>query len=369
MRRRLPVLPALGPIACTLALSVAAAASSPLASAAPPPSSLSATVPTEGSGEGSVPPTLEQATDRALKLEELVEEIRADRVALETRIRVTNERIFRQQEVLVEAAARLQEARRGLSERFVAMYKSTAMEPVSLLLSAESLGDLFRRMAFLARIAEIDNRALRDAVVAAAEADYQAAALEDLKAQDVTLRALLRQREADLVRARDEQNALVAKLTAQERERLRAYRAKRAKTRQAWRESSIPAGRPVPTAQAVVEPYADRTYLVAAYQPRRYRTTGETYTAVCSWYGNEFDGRPTASGQIFNQNDLTCASRGLAFGTRLALTRGGRGVIVVVNDRGPFIAGRDLDLSRAAARALGFSGVERVHVEVVTALE
>ncbi|MBE0476710.1 MAG: septal ring lytic transglycosylase RlpA family protein [Coriobacteriia bacterium] len=224
-------------------------------------------------------------------------------------------------------------------------------------------------MAFLARIAEIDNRALRDAVVAAAEADYQAAALEDLKAQDVTLRALLRQREADLVRARDEQNALVAKLTAQERERLRAYRAKRAKTRQAWRESSIPAGRPVPTAQAVVEPYADRTYLVAAYQPRRYRTTGETYTAVCSWYGNEFDGRPTASGQIFNQNDLTCASRGLAFGTRLALTRGGRGVIVVVNDRGPFIAGRDLDLSRAAARALGFSGVERVHVEVVTALE
>jgi rare lipoprotein A len=65
---------------------------------------------------------------------------------------------------------------------------------------------------------------------------------------------------------------------------------------------------------------------------------------------------------------LTCASRTLPFGTWLALTRGGNRVIVVVTDRGPFIDGRDLDLSRRAARELGFSGVEPVHVEFVQPL-
>jgi rare lipoprotein A len=102
--------------------------------------------------------------------------------------------------------------------------------------------------------------------------------------------------------------------------------------------------------------------------PREYRSTGERYSAVCSWYGPGFNGRNTASGQVFNQDDLTCASRTLPFGTVLALTRGSRRVIVYVNDRGPYIAGRDLDLSKAAAAALGFSGVATVQVEVVTAV-
>jgi len=71
---------------------------------------------------------------------------------------------------------------------------------------------------------------------------------------------------------------------------------------------------------------------------------------------------------LLSSETLTCASRTLPFGTVLALTRGSRRVIVYVNDRGPYIAGRDLDLSKAAAAALGFSGVATVQVEVVTAV-
>jgi rare lipoprotein A len=115
----------------------------------------------------------------------------------------------------------------------------------------------------------------------------------------------------------------------------------------------------------MVEPYSDRRYLVSAYMPRRYRTTGETFIAVCSWYGPGFNGRGTASGQVFNEDDYTCASRTLPFGTLLALSYGERRIIVYVNDRGPFVAGRDLDLSKAAAQALGFGGVEAVHAEVI----
>ena len=75
---------------------------------------------------------------------------------------------------------------------------------------------------------------------------------------------------------------------------------------------------------------------------------------MASFYGNE-SGSKTASGQRFNQNAMTCAHRSLPFGTKLRVTHGGRSVVVTVNDRGPFIRGRVLDLSTAAARAVGLT--------------
>jgi rare lipoprotein A len=69
-----------------------------------------------------------------------------------------------------------------------------------------------------------------------------------------------------------------------------------------------------------------------------------------------------------NQNAMTCAHRSLPFGTKLRVTHGGRSVVVTVNDRGPFIRGRVLDLSTGAARAVGLTsaGVGRVTAEVVS---
>ena len=78
-----------------------------------------------------------------------------------------------------------------------------------------------------------------------------------------------------------------------------------------------------------------------------------------SWYGAFHHGRRTASGEIFNQNALTAAHRSLPFGTRLRVTnhQTGRSTVVRVNDRGPFKASRIIDLSRAAAQAIGLKGV------------
>ena len=77
-------------------------------------------------------------------------------------------------------------------------------------------------------------------------------------------------------------------------------------------------------------------------------------------------GSQTASGQRFNQNAMTCAHRSLPFGTKLRVSHGGHSVVVTVNDRGPFVRGRVLDLSTAAARALGIEGLGQVTAEVVS---
>ncbi len=78
-------------------------------------------------------------------------------------------------------------------------------------------------------------------------------------------------------------------------------------------------------------------------------------TAIASWYGAEFHGRPTASGEIFDMNKKTCAHREYPFGTRLRITNlnNQKSVECIVNDRGPFVQGRDIDLSYGAAREIG----------------
>lgn len=90
-----------------------------------------------------------------------------------------------------------------------------------------------------------------------------------------------------------------------------------------------------------------------------------------SFYGQELAGRKTASGERFNPGALTAAHRTLPFGTRLKLTnpRNGRSVVVRINDRGPFVRGRMLDVSRGAAAALGFvaQGTARLRVEPLSA--
>ena len=96
------------------------------------------------------------------------------------------------------------------------------------------------------------------------------------------------------------------------------------------------------------------------------RSSG-SFSGKASFYGNE-SGSKTASGQRFNQNAMTAAHRSLPFGTKLRVTHRGQSVVVTINDRGPFIKGRVLDLSTGAARAIGLTGAGVGHVtaEVVS---
>ena len=83
---------------------------------------------------------------------------------------------------------------------------------------------------------------------------------------------------------------------------------------------------------------------------------------VASWYGPGFHNRLTANGERYNMNALTAAHRTLPFGTMVLVknTATGKTVTVRINDRGPYVKGRVIDLSRAAAQELGISGIQRV---------
>ncbi len=88
---------------------------------------------------------------------------------------------------------------------------------------------------------------------------------------------------------------------------------------------------------------------------------------LASWYGPGFEGRATAYGEIFDSSEFTAASRIHAPGTLLVVAYKSRRTVVRINDRGPFVAGRDIDLSYGTARHLGMldTGLERVRLEIL----
>lgn len=104
--------------------------------------------------------------------------------------------------------------------------------------------------------------------------------------------------------------------------------------------------------------------------PEASSSSSDTFdSGFASYYGDGFDGRKTASGEVFDKSKLTAAHRTLPFGTKVLVTnmKNGRSVIVTINDRGPFKAGRIIDLSEAAARQLDMiqSGVVMVEIRIV----
>lgn len=96
---------------------------------------------------------------------------------------------------------------------------------------------------------------------------------------------------------------------------------------------------------------------------------GAVETGDASWYGPGFHGKKTASGERFDKNKLTAAHRTLPFGTKVRVTRRdtGRSVVVRINDRGPFVRGRIIDLSKGAAKRIDMLkiGVAPVRLEVL----
>lgn len=95
--------------------------------------------------------------------------------------------------------------------------------------------------------------------------------------------------------------------------------------------------------------------------------TAFSQTGTASWYGPGFHGRKTASGQIFNTHAYTAAHKSIRFGKKVRVTNlnNKRSVLVLINDRGPFVKGRVIDLSKAAKNAIGMGGTAPVSLEVV----
>jgi rare lipoprotein A len=183
-------------------------------------------------------------------------------------------------------------------------------------------------------------------------ADAEAAlAVEEARARTAQVAAAARARTAELVAARAALSTTRAQLDGA------SAAVTKALTPAQTRRSQGAAAREAPVL-ALVE-------AAGSGYPAGYAPTGTVLRGVASWYGPGFVGSPTASGTPYDPERHTCAHKTLPFGTVLRVSRGDRAVSCLVNDRGPFVGDRILDLSRAGSRALGFDGIAAVVAEVL----
>ncbi|CAN5329067.1 hypothetical protein BH24ACT10_BH24ACT10_16780 [soil metagenome] len=214
----------------------------------------------------------------------------------------------------------------------------------------------------------------------------QSTAASELRAHGKQFRAGLRDRAAEALEAQDRARELLtsaeAEVVAQldaaveqaARERLAAESARLTAARSSLDAASATATRALTPAQSRRSQRAqgDEAPVVALVEaagsgyPQGFSPSGTVVRGLASWYGPGFVGNPTASGSPYDPERLTCAHKTVPLGTVLRVSANGRAVSCLVNDRGPYVGPRILDLSRAGSRALGFDGVQEVVVEVLT---
>ncbi len=122
-----------------------------------------------------------------------------------------------------------------------------------------------------------------------------------------------------------------------------------------------------PTSQGIPPPVPGVTPPATGAPGSTAGSTLQGEEGIASWYGIPYHGRRTASGEIYDMYKMTAAHRTLPFGTQVRVhdLDNGRDVTVRINDRGPFVEGRIIDLSKAAAQAMGMPGLARVRLEIV----
>lgn len=257
----------------------------------------------------------------------------------------------------------------------VSAYRSGELGTIAAVLGATTFEDLFTRVRLTALIGERQGEVIEGL---RGSRDESRRLKESLDQRNVELVAQREQAEAQRARVEDNiarQDRILDSLAAdiaallKELERARAagagkmrYDANAAGARWMTTPSLLPG------AYGTVAEHPGRLYLIPAGVPAAHRSLGYSWQGVASWYGNAENGTATSSGRPYNENEMTCAHKTLPLGTLLAVSRGDRHVIVVVTDRGPYIPGRDIDLSRAASSALGFDGVSPVDAELVAPL-
>jgi rare lipoprotein A (peptidoglycan hydrolase) len=290
---------------------------------------------------------------------------RADRAALLLRIASLTDELEDTQAAVVHAQFRQQarqqaltDARRRLRDRAIAayLYGTLATE------AARPAPSPYLEVAV-----RKERDVLRDAVSARDGADTARVAVEDARGR-------LRDNASELAAARAELDARIAADDARrDAEQRRADQARReAQARDAANRATsrakgelLPRHRQATARQLeLMSRYPFGPLPVDGSLPAGLRTTGQSFSGLASWYGPGFDGRATASGAIYDMEGWTCASRDLPLGTLLVVSRNGKRLLLLVNDRGPYVPNRVLDLSHAAAVALEV-GVSPVTAEIV----
>lgn len=254
-----------------------------------------------------------------------------------------------------EEVGRLQEEVSRAREAYLfslrRLYIEGEVEEIEVILESRGLEEMWRDVDYLDRMAS-----------------SRLEALQDLKEK----LARCRLKERELRESRERRGRLAEALDAEGLERriqdLEARLSEinaRLRSMRTAKDNAPPAPSPVPNAWKVPPPGRLLERVPVSPPLSDFERTGIVFSGYTTFYGPEWHGKPTSSGVIYNMYDYTCAHRTLPFGTWLLVTYQGRQVIVQVNNRGPFVPGRVLDLSWAAAQSIGLSGVRWTEFEIL----
>lgn len=267
-----------------------------------------------------------------------------------------------------ELEDRMQTVKRSSNARARRIYKNGPAAVLATLFTSQTFDDFPRLRLFWEIIAEHDTKVIVESSRLKADlAEEKAKLATNAQALETRARRLNGLQE-ELKDDREDRAASLGQLKVAIEKAMAAERAVLAARAAAVR---APGGTCAPGSAA-----ADRRlaalldwYAPAAgsepFMPSKLTTTGIVTTGSASWYGPGFDGCRSSSGATFRANQMTAASLSLPLGTLLKVSSGGSAAVVVITDRGPYVAGRVLDLSQASARSIGISGLGQVRMEVL----
>ena len=297
-------------------------------------------------------------------LEGTLEELRATRARLDAQRTATQDELLRLEAIRERAEQRLDDATEAIAQRLVDLFDQGESARLHALIAVRDEGDATQRAALVAALAAAD-RTIIDERDGAADAASKVGALADDTRLDVLA---LGTRIAALDAAIDEQDGMSAD------ERARAVG-------DSWSVDAdlVFATGPIPgigywgsmAGGGALDGWMG--YAAAAVggvgcEPpnAELKATGQIEQGEASWYGPGFHGQVGANGEVYDQTKMTAAHKTLPFGTivRVYSSATARCAFVEITDRGPYVDGRIIDLSRAAADAIGMESVAPVQVEV-----
>ena len=245
--------------------------------------------------------------------------------------------------------AAITSAHKVFVNRAVEAYKNGPTARLALLLSARTMSELLTIAETQLRAADTDAAALARLKRAQALAEHKQQRLDAHQQKLVSAGSRLENIEIELRTALARRRALIAGII----ERVKDLETQ---ARRAVAGSANPSG----ALRRLLQGTGPSNGI-----PPEFAGTGVRFEGLSSWYGPGFEGNTTARGDVFDPDLYTAASRDLPLGTYLYVTFNGRGVVVFVNDRGPYIEDRILDLSQAAAEAIGLTGVQWIEAEIL----
>lgn len=303
----------------------------------------------------------QEIADQVTSLEHSLESLQSRRKSLDNEIQSASRDIGLLELEMNEAEARVERAGDRYVARAVEAYKNGPTARLGLLLSADDVSDMISIAEATLETARADTEALEHLEAARAEIEAAGARVEERKARLLTASAEAEEVASGITSTLSERRSALSELSAKIDELER--RARREAQASANRVESTDSVAQEETSEP--QPPADDQSVGALHRVGEFITTGVTFEGLASWYGPGFEGQTTANGDIFHAAGLTAASRDLPLGTWLRVGRAGASVIVEVNDRGPYIEERVLDLSQGAAGRLGITGVEWVTAEIL----